>query len=103
MYGLNVLLSAGFEVSFRQLRYMQVQMKYPGSIAKQHEPSLPSPAKAPPGGPDWIHEIKHDGFRIIRRWPCCQLSRSAPAARRWPPRPVGTAGYQTVNVYPVNL
>ncbi len=30
------------------------------------EPCLPSPAKAPPAGPDWIHEIKHDGFRISR-------------------------------------
>ena len=31
------------------------------------EPCLPSPAKAPPSGPGWIHEIKHDGFRIIAR------------------------------------
>jgi ATP-dependent DNA ligase len=31
------------------------------------EPCLPSSAKAPPAGPDWIHEIKHDGFRIIAR------------------------------------
>jgi bifunctional non-homologous end joining protein LigD len=28
---------------------------------------LPSPAKAPPSGPGWIHEIKHDGFRILAR------------------------------------
>ena len=28
------------------------------------EPCL-SPAKAPPSGPGWIHEIKHDGFRIL--------------------------------------
>jgi len=28
-------------------------------------PCLPSPAKAPPNGPDWLHEIKHDGFRIL--------------------------------------
>jgi ATP-dependent DNA ligase len=31
------------------------------------EPCLPSAAKAPPSGPDWIHEIKHDGFRIMAR------------------------------------
>ena len=31
------------------------------------EPCLPSPAKAPPSGPGWIHEIKHDGFRILAR------------------------------------
>jgi bifunctional non-homologous end joining protein LigD len=29
------------------------------------EPCLPSPAKAPPSGPDWLHEIKHNGFRIM--------------------------------------
>src|SRR5437762_7417548 len=26
------------------------------------EPCLPSPAKAAPSGPGWLHEIKHDGF-----------------------------------------
>jgi bifunctional non-homologous end joining protein LigD len=31
------------------------------------EPYLPSPAKVPPSGPGWIHEIKHDGFRILAR------------------------------------
>jgi bifunctional non-homologous end joining protein LigD len=31
------------------------------------EPCLPSPAKVPSSGPDWIHEIKHDGFRIMAR------------------------------------
>jgi bifunctional non-homologous end joining protein LigD len=31
------------------------------------EPCLPSPAKVPPIGPGWIHEIKHDGFRIMAR------------------------------------
>ena len=31
------------------------------------EPCLPSPAKAPPSGPGWIHEFKHDGFRILAR------------------------------------
>jgi hypothetical protein len=33
------------------------------SIEGLIEPCLPSPAKAPPSGPDWLHEIKHDGFR----------------------------------------
>ncbi len=31
------------------------------------EPCLPTPAKRPPAGSDWIHEIKHDGFRIMAR------------------------------------
>jgi bifunctional non-homologous end joining protein LigD len=29
------------------------------------EPCLPRPASEPPAGPGWIHEIKHDGFRIL--------------------------------------
>jgi bifunctional non-homologous end joining protein LigD len=29
------------------------------------EPCLPSPAPKPPVGAGWIHEIKHDGFRVI--------------------------------------
>jgi bifunctional non-homologous end joining protein LigD len=31
------------------------------------ESCLPSPAPQPPAGPDWIHEIKHDGFRLMAR------------------------------------
>ncbi len=29
------------------------------------EPCLPRPTQVPPNGPGWIHEIKHDGFRIL--------------------------------------
>jgi ATP-dependent DNA ligase len=29
------------------------------------EPCLPRSVKAPPSGDGWLHEIKHDGFRII--------------------------------------
>jgi bifunctional non-homologous end joining protein LigD len=31
------------------------------------EPCLPSPADQPPTGSGWIHEIKHDGFRLMAR------------------------------------
>jgi bifunctional non-homologous end joining protein LigD len=30
-------------------------------------PCLPSGSKAPPSGKEWLHEIKHDGFRVIAR------------------------------------
>jgi ATP-dependent DNA ligase len=30
-------------------------------------PCLPSPAIRPPAGDNWIHEIKHDGFRLMAR------------------------------------
>jgi ATP-dependent DNA ligase len=31
----------------------------------RYEPCLPRLAKELPAGPGWIHEIKHDGFRIL--------------------------------------
>jgi len=31
------------------------------------EPCLPTPAAEVPGGPRWVHEIKHDGYRFIGR------------------------------------
>ena len=30
-------------------------------------PCLPSSASQPPSGEEWLHEIKHDGFRVIAR------------------------------------
>jgi hypothetical protein len=30
-------------------------------------PCLPTKAQHPPSGPLWLHEIKHDGFRVIAR------------------------------------
>jgi ATP-dependent DNA ligase len=30
-------------------------------------PCLPMTAPRPPSGPLWIHEVKHDGFRLIAR------------------------------------
>jgi len=45
------------------LRACASQVMAPVSV----EPCLTRPAKEPPSGPDWIHEIKHDGFRILAR------------------------------------
>jgi ATP-dependent DNA ligase len=32
------------------------------------EPCLPSKVDRPPSGPLWVHEIKHDGYRLMVRW-----------------------------------
>jgi|HubBroStandDraft_6_1064221.scaffolds.fasta_scaffold710850_1 ATP-dependent DNA ligase len=37
--------------------------KRPGLI----EPCIPTLATKPPTGPQWVHEIKHDGYRLIAR------------------------------------
>ena len=57
------------------------------------EPCLPRRADKPPAGPDWIHEIKHDGFRIMARRdgdrraaPHSERPRFRRAASRWPRR-----------------
>jgi hypothetical protein len=31
------------------------------------DPCIPSRAAKPPVGPGWVHEIKHDGYRLIGR------------------------------------
>jgi len=31
------------------------------------QPCLPTVRSKPPSGPEWIHEIKHDGYRMIVR------------------------------------
>ena len=45
--------------AFRELRRRLSRRNPP------FEPCLPRAAKVPPAGADWIHEIKHDGFRIL--------------------------------------
>jgi bifunctional non-homologous end joining protein LigD len=43
--------------------YPQPRALQPGFVA----PCLPINASAPPCGTVWLHEIKHDGFRVIAR------------------------------------
>jgi bifunctional non-homologous end joining protein LigD len=31
------------------------------------EPCIPTVASVPPLGPGWVHEIKHDGYRLVGR------------------------------------
>jgi hypothetical protein len=37
------------------------------SLPRLCEPCLSSPAEKPPAGAGWLHEIKHDGFRMLVR------------------------------------
>jgi ATP-dependent DNA ligase len=41
------------------------------TLAKKSASRLPPPVRAharrPPAGPGWLHEVKHDGFRILAR------------------------------------
>jgi hypothetical protein len=44
---------------------MPSALRKPERPARRFDPCLPRPAKKPPAGTGWIHEIKHDGFRIV--------------------------------------
>ncbi|MGB7033973.1 MAG: DNA ligase [Xanthobacteraceae bacterium] len=44
-----------------------LRMRAAGRPLGHIEPCLPSPARHPPAGPDWLHELKHDGLRIMAR------------------------------------
>ena len=48
---------------WRQARPARSRRSPPGFIA----PCIPTLAKVAPSGPQWLHEIKHDGYRIIAR------------------------------------
>jgi hypothetical protein len=53
------------------------------------EPCIPTRAAEPPAGPDWVHEIKHDGYRLQVRRDAVRQARftiGVPATRRSPPR-----------------
>ena len=45
-----------------QLRMRTTRLPY-GFV----EPCRPSKADRPPSGPQWVHEVKHDGFRLMVR------------------------------------
>ena len=46
--------------------FHELLRRFPGR-ASSFAPCLPRPAQEPPAGADWIHEIKHDGFRVMGR------------------------------------
>ena len=52
------------------------------------DPCIPSRAPKPPSGPDWVHEVKHDGYRLIVR-------RDGPAVR-----PFTSRGHDWIDRYP---
>jgi bifunctional non-homologous end joining protein LigD len=52
------------------------------------DPCIPSRAPKPPSGPGWVHEVKHDGYRLIVR-------RDGEAVRLFTRR-----GYNWIDRYP---
>jgi bifunctional non-homologous end joining protein LigD len=48
-------------------------------------PCLPTKAHEPPSGGLWLHEIKHDGFRIIARKDCERVKLHSRSEELWCP------------------
>jgi bifunctional non-homologous end joining protein LigD len=38
---------------------------HPGMRQHLHQPCIPTSRVKVPTGPDWLHELKHDGYRLI--------------------------------------
>jgi len=34
-------------------------------MLRKYQPCIPTRGTEVPAGPDWLHEIKHDGYRLI--------------------------------------
>jgi ATP-dependent DNA ligase len=49
-------------------------------------PCLPSRADRPPSGPGWVHEIKHDGFRMMVRRDVAGVRLLTRNGHDWSPR-----------------
>ena len=49
-------------------------------------PCLPSRADRPPSGPGWVHEIKHDGFRMMIRRDVAGVRLLTRNGHDWAPR-----------------
>jgi ATP dependent DNA ligase domain len=58
-----VLDSAGGPVYLPRMSAFSERHRVQAAIPLQ--PCLPRRALTPPSGRDWVHEIKHDGFRIL--------------------------------------
>lgn len=50
------------------------------------EPCLPSKAARPPSGPDWVHENKHDGDRLMVRRDGSRVRRFTRGGYDWADR-----------------
>jgi bifunctional non-homologous end joining protein LigD len=50
------------------------------------EPCLPSSADKPPSGPEWVHEIKHDGYRLMARRDAAGVRLLTRNGHDWAPR-----------------
>jgi ATP-dependent DNA ligase len=45
----------------------EVACQAAGEAARSYRTLHPTRATKPPVGPQWIHEVKHDGYRLIAR------------------------------------
>ena len=65
-------------------------------------PCLPSKVARPPTGQSWVHEIKHDGYRLmVRRDGCYCITQNAPVSSG--ARDVQSPLHRLVRNHPANI
>jgi bifunctional non-homologous end joining protein LigD len=50
-----------------EIRISELPAYLTGMLQVAFEPCIPTRGTQVPAGPDWIHEVKHDGYRLIVR------------------------------------
>jgi hypothetical protein len=56
-----------YQVSLTAIEEVKRKATWQAARAVAYAPCLPTSARQPPSGDLWLHEIKHDGFRVIAR------------------------------------
>jgi ATP-dependent DNA ligase len=59
-------------------------------------PCIPTLAHKPPSRPDWVHEIKHDGYRLIVSERKARLARGSRRCPQYCAQRVSQTGRNTV-------
>jgi bifunctional non-homologous end joining protein LigD len=64
------MFESALAVQLLACHFLSMEWRTTGRPAKRPgiiEPCIPTRVSKPPVGPQWIHEIKHDGYRLIAR------------------------------------
>ena len=63
-------------ICFPDSHFPRLSIIYPAMLKSPFDPCIPTKAATVPDRPEWIHEIKHDGYRLI-------IQRDGKRVRLW--------------------
>jgi ATP-dependent DNA ligase len=70
--------AAAFDAAPKRMGLWPQERRSPPKLTT---PMIPTPAREVPTGPEWVHEIKHDGWRAIVRIEGQQVATLTRSAR----------------------